>query len=68
MGYDGLLCGMFCGHFYFTTGLEDQVSLLTKSDVFGCQCVCSNMLTLDELFCAMAITWLACVCHFLFIE
>ena len=28
MGYDGLLCGMFCGHLYATTGLEDQVSLL----------------------------------------
>ena len=59
---------MFCGHFYSTTGLEDQVSLLTKSDMFGCQYVCSNMLTLDELLCAMAITWLACVCHCLFID
>ena len=28
MGYDGLLCGMFCGHLYAITGLEDQVSLL----------------------------------------
>ena len=42
---DGLLCRMFCGHLYATTGLEDQVSLLTKSDVFKCQCVRSNMLT-----------------------
>ena len=28
MGYDELLCGMFYGHLYATTGLEDQVSLL----------------------------------------
>ena len=28
MGYDGLLCGMVCGHLYATTSLEDQVSLL----------------------------------------
>ena len=28
VGYDGLLCGMFCGHLYATTGLEDQVSLI----------------------------------------
>ena len=32
------------------------------SDIFGCQCVCSNMLICDELLCAMAITWLACLC------
>ena len=25
---------------------------LTKSDVFGCQCVWFNMLTLDEFICA----------------
>ena len=35
---------------------------LTKSDMFGCPCVCSNLLIDDELFSAMAITWLACVC------
>ena len=29
---------------------------LTKSDMFGCQCVRSNLLTGDELFCAMDIT------------
>ena len=23
--YYGLLCGIFCGHLYATTGLEDQV-------------------------------------------
>ena len=28
MGYDGLLCGMFCGNLYAKTGLDDQVSLL----------------------------------------
>ena len=28
--------------------------------MFGCQCVCSNMLTCDELVCAMAMTWLDC--------
>ena len=28
MVYDGLLCGMFCGHLYAITGLEDYVSLL----------------------------------------
>ena len=27
MVYYGLLCGMFCGHLYATTGLEDQVGL-----------------------------------------
>ena len=27
-------------------------------DIFGCQCVCSNMLICDELLCAMAITCL----------
>ena len=31
-------------------------------DMFGCQCVCSNMLICDELLCAMAITWLAWLC------
>ena len=31
-------------------------------DMFGCQCVCPNMLICDELLCAMAITWLACLC------
>ena len=25
MVYYDLLCGMFCGHLYATTGLEDQV-------------------------------------------
>ena len=25
MVYYGLLCGMFCGHLYAITGLEDQV-------------------------------------------
>ena len=25
---------------------------LTKSDMFGCQYVCSNMLTCDEFICA----------------
>ena len=28
LGYDGLLCGIFFGHLYATTSLEDQVSLL----------------------------------------
>ena len=28
MGYDGLLCGMFCGNLNATTGLDGQVSLL----------------------------------------
>ena len=28
MVYDGLLCGIFFGHLYATTGLEDQVSFL----------------------------------------
>ena len=31
-------------------------------DMFECQCVCYNMLICDELLCAMAITWLACLC------
>ena len=31
-------------------------------DMFGCQCVRSNMLICDELLCAMAITLLACLC------
>ena len=35
---------------------------LTKSDMFGCQCMCPNMMTCDELVCEVAITWLACVC------
>ena len=44
--------------------LRIKCHCFTKSNVFGCQCVCSNILTgdeLDELLCAMAITWLACV-------
>ena len=36
MVYYGLLCGMFCGHLYATTGLEDQVVIfLSLSDMFG---------------------------------
>ena len=27
-GYYGLLCGIFCGHLYTTTGLEDQVVII----------------------------------------
>ena len=48
--------------------LRIKYHCLTKSDVFECQCVCSNILTYDELLCAMAVTWLACVCHCLIIE
>ena len=29
--------------------LRIKCHCLTKSDVFGCQCLCSNMLTSDEL-------------------
>ena len=35
---------------------------LTKSNMFGCQCVFSNILTYIEFVCVMAITWLASVC------
>ena len=32
------------------------------SDMFGCQYEYSKVLTCDKLLCAMAITWLSCVC------
>ena len=48
--------------------LRIKCHCLTKSGVFGCRCLCSNILTYDELLCAMAITWLACLCHCLTIE
>ena len=43
-GCYGLLCGMFCGHLYTTTGLEDQVIIawlrVTCFDVNVCALTC----------------------------
>ena len=46
----------------------EYVSTEQCSDLFGCEYEYSNVLTCDELVCAMAITRLDCVCHFLNIE
>ena len=44
MGYDGFLCGIFCGHLYATTGLKDKVFIawlrVTCLDVYVCALTC----------------------------
>ena len=57
-------CGLLRGPLFdlFERVIVCACHCLSKGGMFGCQCVCSNTLTCDELVCAMAMTWLDCEC------